>query len=435
MSSKRKAIKQIGSALLSLIITIVLIELSPYAISPILYNKSFSRSGLKQELLKKNNKNKEINNSKENKKPRKEYLGNHVIHPYLGFVGIPQDSINRFGFSGNDPITHKSGDKVNILLTGGSVANQLHSNSKEKLIEYLKENQYFKDKEINILLAALGGFKQPQQLMAVNYFISLGAEYDIVINLDGFNEVVLPFSDNLPFNVFPIYPRHWNIYARKSLNSSVQLTISKQISLKEKQEALNKLFASTFLNNSNFGLLVWDVLNTNNNSEYFELENQLRDALKSSKSNYQSTGPTEVFTDTTQFFTEQVAIWERCSLLLAGIGKHSKFEYFHFLQPNQYHNNSKELTKEELKIAYKEESFSYKTAVQKGYPILISQGKNLIYKDVNFIDLTMMFKSEKRSVYNDECCHFNKLGYDLITKKIAIGIIEHFNKKYQDSKK
>ena len=309
MSTKRKTIKQIRSVLLSLIITIVLIELSPYAISPTLYNKSFSRYGLKQELLKKNNKNKEINNSKENKKPRNEYLGNHVIHPYLGFVGIPQDNLNRFGFPGEDPITRKSGEKVNILLMGGSVAKQLYSNSKEKLIEHLKENQYFRDKKINIMLAALGGFKQPQQLMAVNYFISLGAEYDIVINLDGFNEVVLPFSDNLPFNVFAIYPRHWNIYARKSLNSSVQLTISKQISLKEKQETLNKFFASTFLNNSNFGLLVWDVLNTNNNSEYFELENQLRDALKSSKSNYQSTGPTEVFTDTTQFFTEQVAVW------------------------------------------------------------------------------------------------------------------------------
>lgn len=33
--------------------------------------------------------------------------------------------------------------------------------------------------------------------MALNYFLMLGVQLDLVINIDGFNELVLPPSENL----------------------------------------------------------------------------------------------------------------------------------------------------------------------------------------------------------------------------------------------
>jgi len=40
-----------------------------------------------------------------------------------------------------------------------------------------------------------------------------------------------------------------------------------------------------------------------------------------------------------------------------------------------------------------------------------------------------MFKNEKRTVYNDKCCHFNELGYDLIAERISQSIVNHFDRK------
>ena len=113
---------------------------------------------------------------------------------------------------------------------------------------------------------------------------------------------------------------------------------------------------------------------------------------------------------------------------MAGLGISAGFEYFHFLQPNQYYENSKKLTTEELETAYEHEPFAYKTAVQIGYPMMVNQGNRLKGHGINFLDLTLMFQHEERTVYNDKCCHFNKLGYNLIADKIARYIFNHFDK-------
>ena len=415
-----------------MVIIVLIAELIPYIASPLILEKSFSRKKVKNELLQQHLQYEEKNEENGfDDNQEKEYLGEHILHPYLGFVGVPRKNANRFCFPGEDPITQKSDDTLTICLMGGSVAMGLHQESGDKLLKELKKAKIFKGKELKIVVFALGGFKQPQQLMALNYFLSLGAYYDVVINLDGFNEIVLPYSDNLPFNVYPSYPRHWNIYSRKKLNSKVQLLLSKQLTLKEEKSSLSKSFVDKKLHNSNFGLFLWAILNNKKTISLFQIEDNLRLAINESESDYQSTGPTENISDTTQFFIEQAKLWQRSSVLIGSIGESVGFEYFHFLQPNQYNKGSKELTEEELQIAYEHNPFSYKDAVQRGYPVLKNHGKQLREQEINYFDLTLIFKKEKRTVYKDKCCHFNKLGYDLIAEKISDKIIHHFeNEKF-----
>jgi hypothetical protein len=69
----------------------------------------------------------------------------------------------------------------------------------------------FRGKEIVILSLATGGYKQPQQLMALTYLLALGAHFDLVINVDGFNEVALPAAENVPQGYSPYYPRGWQL--------------------------------------------------------------------------------------------------------------------------------------------------------------------------------------------------------------------------------
>jgi hypothetical protein len=96
------------------------IELSPYAISPLLLKKPFSRREFRSELERQTFKAKKSDSTSENNNDV--YLGEHVIHPYLGFVNYPLEIHNKFGFLGPDPLVKKSNDTINICLMGGSVA-------------------------------------------------------------------------------------------------------------------------------------------------------------------------------------------------------------------------------------------------------------------------------------------------------------------------
>src|SRR5690606_21695101 len=64
--------------------------------------------------------------------------------------------------------------------------------------------------ESRVVTLALGGYKQPQQVMAVNWLLSLGARVDVVVNVDGFNEVALPLAESGSVGTHPFYPRMWS---------------------------------------------------------------------------------------------------------------------------------------------------------------------------------------------------------------------------------
>jgi hypothetical protein len=408
-------------------ITVVLIELFPYVVSPKLVNESFSKKVFKSELNNQLLVSQELV-FKEEGGSKNEYLGSHILHPYLGFVSVPRENYNRFGLPGGETVIQKSNDTLNVCLMGGSVAKELYQRNKQDLIKSLETIPAFASKKIRVVALAMSGYKQPQQLMALNYFLSLGAQYDIVINLDGFNEIVLPYADNLPFKVFPSYPRHWHMYSRKKLDSRVQLLLAKQLSLNKEKEELNSFYAKSIWGKSNFGLLLWKIKYNKLTSEIFEQENNLRALMTQAELDSQANGPWEDVLDTVSFFNNQADLWQRSSNLIYGLSKVSNFNYFHFLQPNQYVESSKLLTEGEYRVAY-QDSFSYKTGVEIGYPLLISRGKKLKDTGIYFTDLTPLFKEESRSVYRDKCCHFNELGYKSIAGAIANKVKEYYNAK------
>jgi hypothetical protein len=415
--------KRLTNILIYLIIITVTIEITPFILSPVLLGESFKRSDILTDLSQ-SLKNNQTHSDNSERSAEDEYLGDHILHPYLGFVSIPHDNYNQFCLPGIDPLIKRSENTLNIVLMGGSVAKDLYNFTGERIKQNLKSSEAYKNKDINLVVFALGGFKQPQQLLALNYFMALGAEYDIVINLDGFNEIVLPYSDNLPFNVFPSYPRHWNIYSRKKLDSKVTLLMGKQAIIKENQHYCQSRISESVSRYSNFRLFLWKVNDNKKSQEVAELEFKIRTTLKESESDYQSTGIYTSISDTTQFFKDQAVFWRRCSEQIAHLSSSDKFGYFHFLQPNQYVPGSKTLTDEELREAYEQGSFSYKDAVLKGYRYLIEEGENLIASGVNFTDLTMMFKDEIQTIYKDKCCHYNQAGYDQIADKITKVIID-----------
>src|SRR4030095_3931354 len=60
----------------------------------------------------------------------------------------------------------------------------------------LKQSPYFAGKELVLLSFAAGAYKQPQQLLILNYFLSIGQQFDMVLNIDGFNETAVAALNN-----------------------------------------------------------------------------------------------------------------------------------------------------------------------------------------------------------------------------------------------
>jgi len=341
--------------------------------------------------------------------------------------------INEFGFMGANPILSKSSDRVNICLLGGSFAQNFYLDSRETLKQSLQRHGLFKGKEIQIISLALSGYKQPQQLLALSYMLSEGAEYDLVINLDGFNEAALPFAENVPMKVYPSYPRLWRFYAARILNVEGAVQFAGLVEQTERRRSLQELFSKPALSLSNLGLIVWEALDRRLEAGVTEHTAALERLVSESDArtptrNFESGGPTlPPYPSDAQFFSARAEHWARTSTQIERLGIGAAFHYFHFLQPNQYVQNSKPFSSQEKTLAFSPRTrFPFRLAVEAAYPLLIERGRRLAADGIKFTDLTGIFGENRVTIYEDVCCHVNKYGNDVVAEKIAATIANHY---------
>ncbi|MDG2124392.1 MAG: hypothetical protein P8J87_11870, partial [Verrucomicrobiales bacterium] len=103
-----------------------------------------------------------------------DFMRRDILHPYIGYVLDDPTDEDQYGFSNNvSSIQKKGSDKVIIAITGGSFAYQTYNAAIDVVIEELKTHDKFKNKEFVAIRLAAGGYKQPQQLMILNYLLSL----------------------------------------------------------------------------------------------------------------------------------------------------------------------------------------------------------------------------------------------------------------------
>ena len=120
--------------------------------------------------------------------------------------------VSPYGYADKgSPILTRSPYKVIIGILGGSVAWSFHMHATDRLRTLLQENPEFAGKDLVFVNLAVSGYKQPQQLMTLNYMLVLGGQFDFIINIDGFNDVVLYEAENAARHVFPAFPRSWHV--------------------------------------------------------------------------------------------------------------------------------------------------------------------------------------------------------------------------------
>ena len=348
---------------------------------------------------------------------RPAWLEDEVLHPYLGFVPRPH-LYGRLGVSEATPGPRATGagDEVVIAVIGGSVANQFARDGLPHLIERLSELPRFRGKTLVPLNAAAGGYKQPQQLMLVAYLTALGQRLDVLINLDGFNDVALYPNEDAPARVFPAYPRRWHQRVERALSRDEFRAMVRRLDLEDLRRRYAREFSRLPWRALNTANLVYLVLDTRLEAQLAEADRDLLAIERGGTAPIVATGPPVEFKDTRELLAFLADLWRRSSQAINELAAGNGVRYYHFLQPNQYVPRSKPIGRDEARTATVNDA--YRRTVEAAFPLLRESGRALASNGVRFYDLTRVFADHPEPLYIDNCCHFNKRGNLIVADRI-----------------
>lgn len=337
-------------------------------------------------------------------------------------------STNNYGFRSNVdfPAARGHSREVIVGVFGGSVGAHFTTSGSERLEEVLTADPRFAGRDVVVLNFAGGGYKQPQQLQILTYFLSQGQELDLVINIDGFNEVALtPFNRgkgialSMPssLHVSPLV----NLLDHSTLTPERLESLHRIASLKDRRIAVTTWLHETHSAAVHLVLGVWNrhleatCSNEVNRFQGLETEGTAASLMGIAALEEPVTDAETMF----EFITER---WANASLLMHQLLSVRGIPYYHYLQPNQYFTE-RVFSEEEKAIAIRADA-PLRGHAARGYPHLLAFGPWLISEGIRFHDATGIFDDEPAMVYVDDCCHYNQLGNELLAEFIAERILE-----------
>ena len=362
------------------------------------------------------------------------------LHPYFGPThrqGYPFDipealrenassparvPTNNFGFASTHkyPFVKTSPNQFVIGMFGGSVGAWFCQVGAHRMVEDLKANAFFKTREIVPLCLSHEGYKQPQQLIVLAYFLTLGQQFNLVINIDGFNEVALGSRNNehgrdismpSPIHIDPLL----NLIDQATLTPARVQALAR---ISVDKERLNGLIDRMRRNRSAAVHVALDRYYRFTMNRY-QAEVGAYDALPSNPSASslllltppvrKREGPGVVFGDIAND-------WTRASLLMHDLLAARGVPYLHVLQPNQYFTR-RTFSDAEARVALNKDT-PFKRSVENGYPALERAAAMLAEKE-QFVDGTTALDREPGPVYEDDCCHYTDRGYEVLADLIA----------------
>ncbi len=243
----------------------------------------------------------------------------------------------------------------------------------EQLKEKLHAIPEYRDREIVIVRMAQSAYKQPQGLFALNYYMLLGGEFDIVINLDGLNELTMSLSQNYPLQVALDYPQGWNMRTGEIVpadESDIAMELT-QIRGQRRKYALSGVNSYWQWLPSQF--LLWHVRDERLREQLVTLQGRTLKVLQR-VGVFIRCGPAPLAQDETAAWRSVFRVWKQASLQMHRICQASGILYFHAIQPNQYDPGSKPLTTSEVDLMSPDsvgnQSQPFLTIIPVGYPLL-----------------------------------------------------------------
>lgn len=361
-----------------------------------------------------------------------------TVHPYVGWVRNPEVlkselyegmelRTNRLGFlDTSEGIFHRDPHRLIVGVTGGSVAYQMSSAGSEKLQEVLRKHPDFQNREIVIVRMAQSAYKQPQGLYALNYFMLQGGEFDIVINLDGLNEVTMTVDQNFPQQVALDYPQGWKMRTGELIPPQESDIAGEILQLRGERHRRAAAACHSWFRYLPSQLLLWYSRDYRMRMRMIELEEIA--SQDDSQPSFIRGGPHPMARTESEAIDESVRIWKQASLQMHRLCQASGILYLHAIQPNQYDPGSKPLAPQELELMKYESpgnrNQNFLTIIPAAYPKLRQAGQELQAAGVQVLDLTGIFSNIQEELYVDSCCHVKPKGSEILATAIGEEILK-----------
>jgi len=376
--------------------------------------------------------------------PTNQRLVSEALHPYFGPTHKPGTAFdipeslrvnssipsrlhtNNFGFvsSYSYPFVKTHSGQFVIGMFGGSVGLWFCQVGAHRLLEDLMRHPFFQNKEVVPLCFSHEGYKQPQQVLVLAYFLSIGQQFDLVVNIDGFNDVALANLNNergLDISM----PSVQHVDPLINLVNQSTLTPEKLESLatiSRSRQQLADLADRIRANRIAFINFVLERFYRRGVASYVRELGRFSNLPSSPSDNslIQVT-PAVRARDPATLFADIADEWASSSLLMSEMLAARRGAYFHFLQPNQYYT-TRRLSRDEAAVSRSEAS-PYKRSIEQGYPALAASAQSLLKANVRFFDATHAFDQEPAPVYMDNCCHYTLTGNQVLADFIAASIL------------
>ena len=420
---------------LIILINYAVLELCSYAIYGQLTGRSFSFSTLAEQRTKAlKETHRELKKTPEDSSP----------HPFVGYVwnypkmkqvtpytdGAEENAtattnnslaVKPYGYRAEeDPfVTSKDPGAVIVAITGASLAEFLYMDgvARNVIRTHIQKIPAYKNKRIVFIMLGRNSYQQPQQLFSVAYYLLQGGRLDVLINLDGHNESSYAF-ENQGNHRNPTFPLYWPQYTGNFSDVSVSYLADAAL-WRHIRSAGAKV--SGYLSYSVTASTFWSMFDI----YCFQKAIQAESASNTDTSNMPNARPYFVtgsdFMQSTprkELAKYAMDFWERSSLQIYDLSKAYHFQYFHFLQPHQYAEGSKELSDVEKKNFYTLEAPANRD-VKEFYPLFQEGIHELQAKGVQAFSLVDVYKNTKETIYRDSCCHVNPLGNKMMGDAIG----------------
>lgn len=358
------------------------------------------------------------------------------FHPYFGWTHNPDIHTgdidccglslraNRFGFfDSTDGIHRRSPERLIVGICGGSVAWHMSCAAEAVLKQRLLEIPQYQGREVIIVRLAQAGYKQPQALFALSYYLFMGAEFDLILNLDGYNEIALPAAENFASMTALDYPQGWNVRNLDIVDPRDADFSLRVFELRGARQRAAESARTSLLRFLPSYQLWWFTKNESLRIAQLELQGELQKRRRTRKGVFVQNGPHPMAKTNEEATQECIRIWKQSSLHLHMLCQAHGIAYFHATQPNQYDVDSKPLSEYEQEHCYSD-SVAYREHVIRGYPQLRQAGEELRQAGVRQFDLTRLFEKVDETLYIDPYCHFNTRGSELLAEAFVTRVKE-----------
>jgi hypothetical protein len=337
----------------------------------------------------------------------------HILSPYLG-VEV-EGALTVYSQRAEYFKRLVADENFDLLILGGSVSGMLGVDAGPKLRQLLEADPLLAGREVVIHSQGRGGFKAPQTSILASLLFNLGYEPDLVLLVDGFNEMAIGNS-NRSEGAHPLYPSvgHWAHLAGGASLDRVSIEhLAEMLSAKRRSRRLLKLALGARLYYSACASLVIDRLLESSAGRY---------ARASTSYTERSTGKGELRLelrgpllppDLAAGLEAIERIWLESSVSLHAMCAARGVPYLHVLQPTLWDPGAKPMTPAEIQAGSARPD--WREGIEHGYPRLRAAGAELRRRGVPFLDASQLFATTSESIYTD-CCHYVPAGSERLAE-------------------